>query len=386
MNKVRRYVQTKHKNIWLVLSFCLAAIAIYGITQVFLHGQEASYGVSREVPWGLLIISYSFFVGITLGTAVVGALAHVFKIEDFNIMSKKVALVSLASLVAAFFVIFWDLASPFKFQVLRLVVYFTEFKVTSPIWWLVVLYALELPLLAFEVYFLLSKEKNSALFASLIGSSVGLIAYGVMALVFDSNGSRPLWHTSSFALFFIISAIAGGFSVVLVMIFLNGNTSKYKKPIEALSKTLFFLLTFMFIIDFWNIVINSYSPDTELGSTMRLFQWNGVLGKNFYIYEVFLGIVIPLLLIAFGKFKNPLLSSFAGILSIIGIFFARFDAVIGGQLMSRPSRELDFVQHSYIASNTEISLLIGSFGVAAIVYFLGAKFFNLEEERVDEQA
>jgi len=270
MRNITGFVRSKHNNIWLILSFLIMSVALYGMVQVFLHGQEESYGVTREVPWGLLIIGYSFFVGITLGTAVIGALAHVFKIKAFNIMSKKLALVSIASLIAGFFIIYWDLAGPYDLQVLRLVVYFSEFKVTSPIWWLVVLYASELPLLAFEVYFLLSNKENSAFYASLIGTSLSIVAYGTMALVFDANGSRPLWHTSSFALFFIISAIAGGFSIALVMIFLNNVSQKYENSIIVLSRTLFFLLTFMLIIDFWNVIINSYSSDILLGATMKL--------------------------------------------------------------------------------------------------------------------
>ncbi len=373
------FVRPKHNNIWLILSCFIVLVGLYGVVQVFLHGQEESYGITREVPWGLLIIGYSFFVGITLGTAVVGALAHVFKIDSFNIMSKKLALVSVSSLIAGFFIIYWDLAGPYDLQVLRLVVYFAEFKITSPIWWLVVLYASELPLLAFEVYFLLSQKENSAFYASLIGTSLSIVAYGTMALVFDANSSRPLWHTSSFALFFIISAIAGGFGVVLVMIFLNNVTQKYKKSIIVLSKTLFFLLTFMLVIDFWNVVINSYSSDVLLGATMRLFIGKGVLAYNFYFYEIILGIILPMFLLLVGRFKSSVLAFISGILTIVGLFFSRYDAVIGGQLLSRPSESMKFVLHNYSVSASEISIFVGSIGVLFFVYFLGAKFFNLEE-------
>ena len=379
MRNVIRFVRPKHNNTWLILSFLVVSVGLYGMVQVFLHGQGESYGITREVPWGLLIIGYSFFVGITLGTAVVGALAHVFRIEAFNIMSKKLALVSISSLIAGFFIIYWDLAGPYDLQVLRLVVYFSEFKITSPIWWLVVLYASELPLLAFEVYFLLSQKKNSAFYASLIGTSLSIVAYGTMALVFDANGSRPLWHTSSFALFFIISAIAGGFGVALMMIFLNNVAQKYKNSIIVLSKTLFFLLTFMLVIDFWNVIINSYSSDILLGATMKLFTGKGVLAHNFYFYEIILGIIIPMFLLLIGRFKSSALSSIAGILTIIGLFFSRYDAVIGGQLLSRPNNNMKFILHTYNVSASEISIFIGSIGVLFFIYFLGAKFFNLEE-------
>jgi len=212
-------VQKKPTSVWLILSFVVAAVGIYGMIQVFTHGQEEVYGISREIPWGILIIGYSFFVAISVGTAIVGSLAHVFKIEAFHVISKKVALISLASLIGAFYLIFWELAGPFELQALRLVMYFTEFEITSPIWWMVTFYMLELPLLALEVYFLLSKKSNSAFMAALVGFFLGIIAYGTLAFVFASNATRPLWHTSSFSIFFIISAIAAGIAVILMMIF-----------------------------------------------------------------------------------------------------------------------------------------------------------------------
>ncbi len=372
-------IQKKPTSIWLVLSFVVAAVGIYGMIQVFTHGQEESYGISREVPWGILIIGYSFFVAISVGTAVIGSLAHVFKIEAFHILSKKVALISLASLIGAFYLIFWELAGPFELQALRLVVYFTEFEITSPIWWMVTFYMLELPLLALEVYFLLSKKANSAFMAALVGFFLGIIAYGTLAFVFASNATRPLWHTSSFSIFFILSAIASGVAVILIMIYLNGK-SESKTSINALSKTLFILLFIMLFIDVWNVIINIYGVDTELSATMRLFVGNGVLATNFYNFEIILGIVIPMILILMARFESSLLTALAGLLAIIGVFFARFDTIIGGQLLSRPSSNMDFVQHSYSVSTSEILLFISGLGVVGIVYFLGSKYFDLEEE------
>lgn len=372
-------IQKKPTTIWLILSFIVAAVGIYGMIQVFAHGQEHSYGISREVPWGILIIAYSFLVAISVGTAVIGSLAHVFKIESYHILSKKVALISLASLVGAFYLIFWELAGPFELQALRLVMYFTEFEITSPIWWMVTFYMLELPLLALEVYFLLSKKKNSAFMAALVGFFLGIIAYGTLAFVFASNATRPLWHTSSFSLFFIISAIAAGIAVILMMIHLNGKSDS-KKSINALSKTLFILLFIMLFVNVWNVIINIYGVDTELSETMRLFVGDGILASNFYYYELVLGIVVPMVLILIARFEASLLTAIAGLLALIGVFFSRFDTIIGGQLLSRPSSSMDFVQHTYNVSTSELLLFISGLGVVGIVYFLGDKFFNLEEE------
>ena len=373
-------LQNKPSSIWLFLSFLVAAASIYGMYQVFLHGQEASYGISREVSWGILIIGYSFLVGISAGAAIIGSLAHVFKVSAFHVMSKRVALVSLAALIGAFFIIFWELAGPYQLQTLRLLKYYTNFEFTSPIWWMVTLYMIELPLLAVEVYFLVSKKEESAFFASLIGLFLGVIAYSTLAFVFASNATRPLWHSTSFSLFFIISATAAGASVVLMMIFLSGRGEILKENVSALSKMLFLGLCLMFFVGTWNVLLNTYGAQNELAATMKLFVGEGPMASNFYYFELGLGIILPAILLVVGGFRSPLLSAVAGFFMIIGMFFARFDTIVGGQLLSRPDTHMDFTLHTYHISNSELSIFIGGLGVAALVFFLGEKFFNLEEE------
>jgi len=348
--------------------------------QVFMHGQEESYGISREVPWGILIIGYSYLVGISAGAAIIGSLAHVFKVDAFHVMSKRVALISLSALVGAFFIIFWELAGPYQLQTLRLLKYYTNFEFTSPIWWMVTLYMIELPLLAVEVYFLVSHKHESAFFASLFGLFLGVVAYSTLAFVFASNATRPFWHTLSFSLMFIISALAAGASVVLMMIYFSGRGEVLKENVKALGKMLFLLLSLMFFVDTWNLLLNTYGADNELAATMRLFIGNGPLANNFYYLELGLGILLPVALLVLSRFGSALYAAFAGLCVLIGVFFLRFDMIIGGQLLSRPDSNMDFILHEYHVSSSELTLFIGGLGVAAIVYFLGEKFINLEEE------
>ncbi len=373
-------IQKKPSSVWLFLSFLIAAVSIYGMYQVFLNGQEASYGISREVPWGILIIGYSFLVGISAGTAIIGSLAHVFKVNAFHVMSKRVALISLSALVGAFFIIFWELAGPYQLQTLRLLKYYTNFEITSPIWWMVTLYMIELPLLAIEVYFLVSKKHESAFFASLFGLFLGVIAYSTLAFVFASNATRPLWHSTSFSLFFIISAVTAGAAIVLMMIFVSGRGKNLIENVSALSKMLFLGLCLMFFVDTWNVFLNTYGAQSELDATMKLFIGNGPLAFNFYYLELGLGIIIPAILLAISGFKSPFLSALAGLFMLVGMFFARFDSIVGGQLLTRPDIHMNFMLHTYHVSNSELSIFIGGLGVALLIFFLGEKFINLEEE------
>ena len=373
-------VQNKPSGAWLVLSLIVAAASIYGMYQVFLNGQEASYGISREVPWGILIIGYSFLVGISAGTAIIGSLAHVFKVSAFHVMSKRVALMSVAALIGAFFIIFWELAGPYQLQTLRLLKYYTNFEITSPIWWMVTLYMIEMPLLAIEVYFLVSHKHESAFFASLFGLFLGVIAYSTLAFVFASNATRPLWHSTSFSLLFIISAATSGAAMVLLMIFLSGRGKVLKDNVSALSKMLFLGLCLIFFINSWNVFLNTYGVQSELDATMKLFIGNGPLAFNFYYLELGIGVLLPAILLVISGFKSPFLSALAGLLMIIGMFFSRFDTIVGGQLLSRPDIHMNFTLHTYHVSNSELSIFIGGLGVALLIFFLGEKFIDLEEE------
>ncbi len=379
------FIQKKPLSIWLLLSFFIASISIYGMFNVFLNGQEASYGISRDVPLGMLIIGYSYLVGISAGTAVVGALGHVFKINAFHIMSKRVALISLSSLIGAFFIIFWELAGPYQLQVLRMVKYYINFEITSPIWWMATFYVMELPLLAIEVYFLVEKKHESAFFASLIGFFLSIIAYSTLSFVFASNATRPLWHTTSFLVFFVISAVISGVAVLLIMIFISGKGKTYIKNINILSKILFFGLLLMLFIDVWNVFLNTYGgTQNELNATMKLFIGNGPLSFNFYYLELGLGIILPILLLVISNFKSSFFSALAGLFMIIGMFFSRFDSVVGGQLLSRPSIHMNFILHTYHVSNSELSIFIGGLGVVLLFFFLGENFIDLEEEITNE--
>jgi len=136
---------------WIIFYFLLAAVGLYGMIHVFLYGQEASYGLSRDIEWGLLIIGYSFFVGITTGLSMWSAAFHVFGFKNFHAMSRKMMWLALSALLSGFFIIFWDLGGPFRLQILRFVVNIVPFHWTSPIWWMSVLYALELPLIVIEI-------------------------------------------------------------------------------------------------------------------------------------------------------------------------------------------------------------------------------------------
>jgi len=368
-------------NSYLIISFLVFAVCLYGIVQVFFHGQEHSYGVTREVPFGLLLVGYAFFVGISVGLSVVATLSHVFKFEAYHVRSRHIALLSFASLIGAFFLIFWELGGPFDLQILRFVKYYLNFEVTSPIWWMSTFYVFETPLLALEVYLLIKGDKKSIFYAGIVGFVLGIVAYSTLSMVFAVNAAKPIWHTSQFTISFMLGAlICGGGVTILLMYLRKAKEANREETIYAISKMLFFLLIVSVFIHVWTAIISSYG-DGLLAESINAVK-NGPLAFNHIYLEVVVGIIIPIALLLIGKFRSLSLAALASFFAIVGVFFSRYDSIIGGQLIKVESTFLPKLELStYTPTFAEISILIGGAGLAMLIYELGHKYLPMHEER-----
>jgi len=370
-------------DVWLIIFLLLAAVGIIGMVNVYIKGQEASYNVTRDISWGLLIIGYSFFVGITTGLSLLSAFGHLFKFEKFHIHSRKFMWAALCSLLAGFFIIFWDLGGPFRLQVLRFVVNIVPFHWTSPIWWMSVLYALELPILIVEVLLLIANKEKLTFIASIIGFLVGISAYSNMGFVFSANISRPFWHGPFIPLFFILSAIGLGASAGIIILFVSRKTlsqERYTEALTTLSKTLFIVILMMMFAKVWRTVTLLYGRQPMTYQAVKELVF-GSLAFNFWFFEIIIGLVIPFLILLFSRFKSTTISLVSSICAIVGIFFMRYDSIIAGQIVPvidiySPQKEILL----YYPSFAEITLFVSAIGVLGLLYVVGIRILQLEEE------
>ena len=367
----------------LFVSLAIACIGLIGIGLVFFNGQEASYGVSREIPFGILLMGYAFFVGISVGIATIVSVEHLFEMKLFCKQVKHLQLLAIGALIAAFWLIFWELGSPFKLQVLRFVRYYFNFAFESPIWWMCTFYIIEAPLLIIEFILMIKGDEKATFWAGIVGFIMGIVAFSTLSMVFAVNAARPIWNTAQFTISFIFGALICGASVVLIFIFLTRKNSR-TQVVRNLSVFMFFMLLAILFINIWTYVISSYSKGSYLAQNYAVLT-NGDLSTNFYFFEIFIGILLPMFLLVITKFKNLKISFLASILAIIGVFFARFDGIIGGQLVKVESEFLGKIEYgSYTPTLAEITIFISAIGVMLFIYALGRAFLDLEVK--DERA
>jgi len=376
----------KISNIWLILTLLISLFGVYGVFNVLINGHDV-YGVTRTVPWGILISTYVFFVVSSTGLCLISSMGHVFGIEKYEVIGKRAIILAILTLLCGFGVIAMELGHPFRMMIYNII----SPNFESAIWWMGTLYGIYLVFIIIEFYFLMKHNYKGAFYAGLGGFIVGISAHSNLGAVFGLLEARPFWHGPYLPIYFILSALISGTALIIIIFNISYGRpanlpEKAKNALTGLSKLFGLLLGIIIFFDIWKIITSVYgAPPEKFESVMALLT--GQLSFNFWFFEVMLGMLIPFLIILFTKGRNLTASLIAAISSVIGIFYMRYDLVIAGQLF--PMREPAPGAHvqgalqngmvTYSPSFSEISIVIGALGFCVFLYLLAEKYLNLSE-------
>ena len=150
-----------------------------------------------------------------------------------------------------------------------------------------------------------------------------------------------------------------------------------KRALEAVSKLTAFMISVILFFTTWKIITGLVGAPGKKAVIMATL--NGPYAINFWVFEVLLGMAIPLALLLSSRFKNLKMSFLASVLMIIGIFFMRYDLVVLGQVVPA-FHELGVNEfqglHPYMPSFHEIMIVIGGMGIVAAGFLLGERIFK----------
>jgi len=371
----------------ILLGLALAGIGAVTALMVFIKGHGEMYGVTRQVPWGMLIATYAYFVITSTGLAFIGGLGHAFGFESFNKISRRIVVLATFILLAGFTQILMEIGHP-----IRMIIYMMlSPNVAAPILWMGVFYSIELVILAFELILVFKpnpteKDHKLAAILGFLALVVGTLATSNLGFVFGSLNARPWFHGIYFSTFLVISGITAGAGLLMLV---HNIVYKFKIPAElektmnSLAKLMGGGIGMMAFLYLWKILTSLFNaPDGAYQSVMALIS--GPLAAHFWIGEMGLAVIVPLLLLIVGKNSNPL-RAVAGLVFMIGLFFTRFNFVVAGQLpVMRQGYEGSRVVTdanglaTYTASAGEWGIFMLGIGAALVLYFAAEKFMNLD--------
>ncbi|WP_018213575.1 NrfD/PsrC family molybdoenzyme membrane anchor subunit [Desulfitobacterium hafniense] len=362
------------RSIWTYVSLLLLAFAVAGAINKYLISGEHAFGVSPDVPWGALISGYVFFAVAATGTGLVGSLGHVFRIRKFEVLSKRALLASILLLLAAFIVLAVELSNPFKMVYLLL-----SPNLSSPILWMGVFYGFYLVLLFGEFFFTMKNNHKAATGIAYVSLVVKLSAIINLGRVFGFTTTRSFWDGYYYPAYMVVSAVVSGAAVLTMIHYLSGKESpgsfSQNPQGKDLARTLSQILAGGLLVF---ALFQAIKVGTSLGSGNQAVAQaaqaliSGPMAVPFWLMEVLVGIVAPLLILYRSKFSSPGLSFWAGILTMVGLLFSRLDFVYAGQVvplqLTDAAAKVVHVFNAYAPTWSEWSLIIGAVGLIILVF------------------
>jgi len=378
IKSVLNFEKTSINMLVAVSVLAMLAMLVIGVATYLLHGHHA-YNVTRQHPWGLLIAVYIFFVVSSTGFCIVGSLGDVFGFKDFTMISKRAIFGSIVTIIAGFTVIAFEIGHPVTMMIYNVL----SPGLTSAIWWMGTLYGLYLTFMIIEFYFLLNNDMKKAKIFGLTGLLVGLAAHSNLGSVFGFLNARTISQGVYYPTYFILTAfITGIFLSFIIMGFrykLNFD-EKTKKLLEGLAKIQGLLVAILIFFMTWKLLTDMYG-----GMPNRAEVAHHIIHSGPFWTEVILAMIIPLLVILKDFGKSPVLMFWASLSGMVGIFFMRYNLVHDTQLkplqmMKTHEYQLPPEWIHYFPSITEIMISLGGLGLCILLYYVGTKAFNLDEE------
>ncbi|MBU1140465.1 MAG: polysulfide reductase NrfD, partial [Proteobacteria bacterium] len=372
-----RNASTTYKMVmgfFVLLALAGAVVGLHGL----LVGYHHVYGVTREISWGLLISAYIFCVVTSTGLCIVSSIGHVFGGEAFMPIAKRAVFMSIMFMFGGFCIIFFDIENPFRMAIWN--VFSPNF--VSNMWWMGTLYGAYLVFMVIEYYFLLEQNHTLSRLMGFFGLVVGIAAHSNLGAVFGMLHGRPFWYGPYLPIYFIFSAAMSGGCAILFFTTLGWRINpeimnqRMERSVKAVTQITIFLISVIIFFTIWKIITGMVSEGKHLVIMSFL---SGDYAINFWVFEVFLGMFLPLYLLIRSRGNNFNLILTATGLMMIGIFFMRYDIVIPGQMES-VYHSMGVVEAADMLTYTPSfhEIMASLFGIAfiAFAYFAGEKMLN----------
>jgi len=367
-------------NLAIAILALLSALGIGAGLHALWVGHEHTFGVSRGVPWGVLIAAYVFFVVTSTGLCIVSSVGHVFGFENFNPIAKRAVFLSIATIVSGFLVIAFEIENSWRMPVGNVI----GANLTSNIWWMGTLYGAYLFFMMIEFVMLQKENHKVATAFGLAGLLTGVAAHSNLGAVFGLLNGREFWHGPYMPIYFITSAAMSGCVAIIFFTYIaykfNGwqMSDSMKKSLESVAKMGALMMSIIIFFTCWKIISGiTGAPPGKYEAIMALIS--GSYAPNFWGGEVFLGMVLPLLVILLVRGKNMNAIFFASFAGMIGIYFMRYDLVIVGQLVPA-FHGMGLVDYpellTYVPSLHENLVVAGGIAFCGLVFLMGEKLFR----------
>ncbi|MCX6251688.1 MAG: polysulfide reductase NrfD [Bacteroidetes bacterium] len=325
-----------------------------------------------DLNWSILIVLYPYITGLVAGAFILASLERVFKVKVLKPTYTLALLTALAFLLTATMPLINHLGKPFRAYEIMTTPHATSAMAIFGfvyLWYLMVVILLEIwfdyrkdmvvwahqttgwksrlyKILTLGSYDISPKavafDEKIGYIITIIGIPSAFLLHGYVGFIFGSVKANPWWSTVLMPVIFLFSAMVSGIALVMFVYMIVSKIRKVKADmncLDAIAKYLFYILILDFVLEALDQIHRIYVAEESFEIISLLIQ--GKLYITLIIMQVLLGTLVPLVTLAFLQFKKPTdkirhtIYLVISMLILVGIFFMRWNVVIGGQLFSK---------------------------------------------------
>jgi predicted membrane protein len=330
------------------------------------------YPNELDLHWGILIVLYPYITGLVAGAFILASLERVFKVKVLKPTYELSLLTALSFMLVATLPLISHLSQPGRAYEIMITPHSTSAMAIFGfvyLWYLMVVLLLEIWFEYRRDIVLWSREKKGVVkwiykiltlgvtdlspkalkwddklgyIVTVIGVPSAFLLHGYVGFIFGSIKANPWWSTVLMPVIFLFSAMVSGIALVFLVYMVVSWLRKHPLEMDVLDtigKYLFFVLILDFTLEALDQIHRIYEAEESFEILSLLVS--GKLIITLGVVQALLGTVIPIVTLGVLQVYKPkpkvrkTLYFIVSTLILIGIFFMRWNVVIGGQLFSK---------------------------------------------------
>ena len=395
----------------IIILVLINLVGLYALYTQLTRGHIVT-GMRDTVVWGLYIANFIFFIGISYAGALISGILHLLRVEWRTPIIRMAEIITVISTIIGptyillcmgrldrlpNLIMFGRIQSPITWDVLAITTYLSGniiFLYLACIRDFALLRDRPLtvgkwrnPIYKFLAVGYKNTPKQNELLnrttdlISIIIIPLAIIVHSVLAWIFGMT-LRPGWHSTIFAPYFVIAAVYSGTGVLIVVMWVFRKVYKLESYITKihfnyLGIVLLILGALYGYFTFSEYLTSWYGSEKwDMEVLHKLFDYNDYWW--WFFFAAFLGVLVPIIIIAVPKFRNINSIMVAALISVIALWVKRYLIIIPTlEAPLLPIHDLRPEYVSYSATWVEWTLTFAGVAMFILLFFLFSKFLPI---------
>ncbi|CAH2030975.1 NrfD/PsrC family molybdoenzyme membrane anchor subunit [Trichlorobacter ammonificans] len=334
-------------------------IGFVAIASIFIQGHGHTINTTNNLPWGLQITTYIYFVLISTGCTFVNFFGHVFFPQQYKPFASRVIFLGIMTAAAAFFSLATEMG-----RIDRMYNFLLSPNPTSPMFWMSVWYTAYFIMIVLEyINIQTNKHSNRVMWGAFF---VAVITHSTLGSLLGAVSSRAYYYSALLPFYFLFIAFLTGCALTAIVAALTVKQQKLDADfhLEPFVKFLRIGLGLAFLLGFWRTAIG-LAGHVDGSEVFAMTALNNIL------FGMGVAVVVPYIMLSLSRSASWL--AFTGLFIMVTQFKTRSDLVLGGFKVPL-FRVYDMPETiTYTPSVHEFLVLVASVSLVSTLYIFCEK-------------